>query len=197
MEIHASSSRRTEALGALAMVVVALVAWRLAEYFFPQRIPANFTPMLAIALFAGSTLCNRFLAHSVPLAAMVISDMVIGFSILSLLVYALIAASTWLGAQALSVHAGFNRVMVTAFASATGFFIVTNFAVWFFFDLYPHTGAGLLATYVAAIPFYLHGTLAGTIFFASTLFVLRAGLYGNRAPMSPDRLQSARSPTCV
>lgn len=160
----------------LTLVVLMLAAWRLAEFFFPEHIPANFTPLLAIALFAGSTFPRRGAAYAVPLAAMVLSDLVIGFSSLSPLVYALIAASTWLGAHALSGRAGCTRVLLVAAGSATGFFLITNLAVWAFFDLYPHSPAGLLAAYVAAVPFYLQGTLASTVFFSVTLFALRAGL---------------------
>jgi hypothetical protein len=39
----------------------------------------NFTPVVAAALFAGATLHSRTLALLVPIAAMLLSDIVIGF----------------------------------------------------------------------------------------------------------------------
>jgi hypothetical protein len=49
------------------------------------------------------------------------------------------------------------------------FFIVTNFAVWLYFDLYTHTWSGLLDCYLQAVPFYRY-TLAGDAVFATVLF---------------------------
>jgi hypothetical protein len=62
--------------------------------------------------------------------------------------------------------------MVTAAAvlgSSLGFFLATNFAVWAAGQLYPRTAAGLIACYVAAIPFYAN-QLAGDAFYAAVLF---------------------------
>lgn len=181
---HSRSPSWSASAVALAPIVLVLVGWRLVEFFSPQSIPANFTPMLAMALFAGACFTNRAAAFGVPLAAMVLSDLVIGFSSLSVLVYALIAAAVWLGAHTLAARPGWLRIVLVAVGGATGFFIVTNFAVWLFFDLYPHTVSGLLAAYVAAIPFYTHGTLAGTVIFSLALFALYAGLLSIRPRVS-------------
>src|SRR5262249_19682571 len=59
---------------ALAMGLAALdVVARLAPH------APNFTPVAASALFAGAVLRSRALALAVPLAAMVVSDLVIGW----------------------------------------------------------------------------------------------------------------------
>lgn len=39
----------------------------------------NFTPIGALALFAGASFQGRFLAFAVPIAAMLLSDAVLGF----------------------------------------------------------------------------------------------------------------------
>jgi hypothetical protein len=49
------------------------------------------------------------------------------------------------------------------------FFVVTNFGVWAFTDMYPRTGDGLTACFIAAIPFF-RNTLAGDLFYAAVLF---------------------------
>ena len=41
--------------------------------------PANFSPIFAIALFGGTYLADRRLALIIPLAALFISDLFIGF----------------------------------------------------------------------------------------------------------------------
>ena len=52
------------------------------------------------------------------------------------------------------------------------FFIISNFGVWISSSFYSKDIFGLVACYVAAIPFY-YGTLSGTIFYSFFLF----GLY--------------------
>jgi len=61
------------------------------------------------------------------------------------------------------------RVGAAAIASSVLFFIVTNFGMWLFSGIYPHTFVGLEACYVAAIPFF-QNTLAGDLFYATLLF---------------------------
>jgi hypothetical protein len=46
------------------------------------------------------------------------------------------------------------RVAAAVFASATGFYLIVDFALWAMGSMYPHTAAGLGACYVAALPFY-------------------------------------------
>jgi hypothetical protein len=49
------------------------------------------------------------------------------------------------------------------------FFLITNFGVWLGSSMYPQTGAGLIATYVAGIPFF-QNTVLGTLFYSSVMF---------------------------
>jgi hypothetical protein len=46
------------------------------------------------------------------------------------------------------------RVAAGVFVSATGFFVIVDFALWAMGNMYPHTLAGLGACYIAALPFY-------------------------------------------
>lgn len=127
----------------------------------------NFAPIGAIALFAGAILGWR-IALWLPLSAMILSDLVIGF-------YPGIGY-TW-GSFVLIVLFGMmlrknNMLVKTAFggfASATIFFIVSNFGVWASSGMYQHTFAGIIQCYTMALPFF-RMTLVSDLFFSGVLF---------------------------
>lgn len=147
----------------IGIVVVAALA-RLVPH-----IP-NVWPVDALALFGGAWLTDRRLAFAVPLAAMVISDSILGFDGLGteLAVYGCAAATVGLG-----IWVGRNRSVLrigsAAIAASLLSFVVTDLAVWVFGTLYPHTLAGLVTCYVAAIPF-LRNLVAGDLAYTALLF---------------------------
>jgi hypothetical protein len=61
------------------------------------------------------------------------------------------------------------RVVAGVLASATGFFLWSDFFVWAFGHMYPHTLSGMVSCYAAAIPFYGRD-LMSTAIFATILF---------------------------
>jgi hypothetical protein len=63
------------------------------------------------------------------------------------------------------------RVAAGVLASATTFFLLSNFVVWAGGMLYPRTVAGLATCYTAALPFY-RNDLISTAITASALFGL-------------------------
>lgn len=63
------------------------------------------------------------------------------------------------------------RVGIGVIASATGFFLLSNFMVWAGGSMYPHTLSGLGACYAAGLPFY-GNDLASTGLVAGALFGL-------------------------
>lgn len=164
----------------LTAMIAFTVGVRLLIYFAPGSLPYHFTPVEAIALFGGAYFADRRLAFIVPLGAMLLADAVIAATLppawfgdwLGTLpaVYGCIALTTW-GGRHLARHISALRVITYSFASAVLFFVVTNFATW----LSARAGVGdactqsLAACYVAGIPFF-KGTLAGTLFWSTTLF---------------------------
>ena len=147
----------------LALVLIVLAAaLRIAPH------PWNFTPVGAIALFSGAVLRDRRLAFLFPLFALFLGDLFIGFHKLIPLVYASflinVAIGFWLRDRRTVV-----RISIATLLGAIQFFLVTNFAVWQFLGTFPHTATGLLACYVAGIPF-LWNTLAGDALYATLLF---------------------------
>ena len=130
----------------------------------------NVSPVAASALFAGMMLRRRSLALVVPLAAMLISDPLLGFYDWRVMavVYAAMALPAVAGILARRYRA--SRVVVpTVLACSLIFFATTNFAVWAFSGMYSLDMAGLMQCYVAALPF-LKYTVAGDLFWAAVLF---------------------------
>lgn len=119
----------------------------------------NFTPVTSLALFSGLMLKRKWFSIVIPLIAMMISDMVLGFSLISLWVYLginLISFVSWF----------FNKINVNSILlSSLIFFIVSNFGVWML-D-YPHTIEGLVMCYTLAIPFFGYSIL-GDLFWGYT-----------------------------
>lgn len=131
--------------------------------------PPNFTPILAVALFAGAHLSNRALAFFIPLLAMLIADIVLGFHPTLPYVYGAIALIVWAGIW-LSARLNVRNVAVLALASSSGFFIVTNFGAWLSLPhLYERSWSGLVTAYIAAIPFF-QNALLGDLLYTSLLF---------------------------
>ena len=141
--------------------------------------PPNFSPVEAIALFGGAFFASRALAVLVPLLAMLVADLALGLLHGGLyagwfgsagfwLVYLCIAASVVLG-FGLRGRARAGRVLAYCLAGSVLFFVVTNFAAWIASPFYPQTPAGLMASFVAGIPFF-KWTLLGTLAYAALLF---------------------------
>lgn len=147
---------------ALTLLVLIAAASRLVPH------PPNFAPVAAIALFGGATFSDKRAALVVPLIAMALSDVVLGFSILTPFVYASFLLITCLG-FVLRARTSVVRIAGASVAGAILFYIVTNFGVWLVGDLYSKTFAGLATCYVAAIPFFWN-TLLSDLFYAALLF---------------------------
>ncbi|MEO7251201.1 MAG: DUF6580 family putative transport protein [Arenimonas sp.] len=141
--------------------------------------PPNFSPVEAIALFGGAYFSSRLSALCLPLAAMLVSDLALGqinggiyseyfLSAGFVLVYLCIALSTLLGFGLRGRVSPF-RVLGYSLLGSSLFFLVTNFGTWLGSAMYPQTSDGLLAAYVAGIPFF-QNTVLGTLVYATVLF---------------------------
>ena len=123
--------------------------------------PPNFTPILAVAVFIPHIMRNNLIAIPVTIGAMLIGDLYWGFHSYMLWTY---------GAVILATQLYFKNVFVSGLGASIIFFIVTNFSVWLS-GYYGLTLAGLLACYVAAIPFFTN-TLLGTLFYTGVFWVI-------------------------
>lgn len=131
--------------------------------------PPNFAPIAAIALFGGAYL-SRKIAIFLPMAAMVISDIFIGYYEFSLMifVYGSFLLCVLLGFW-LKKHKKWYTVGGSAILGAVLFFIITNFAVWVFTSWYSKDLSGLIHCYLMALPFFKN-TLLGNLFYVSCFF---------------------------
>jgi hypothetical protein len=162
----------------IAMVLLASVARVLPH-------PPNFSPVDAVALFCAAFLGSRWAAFLVPLAVMLLGDLGLeaagrlgflggwmaggqgihpGMGVVYLAV-ALVAA---LG-LVLRRHRSVPMIGACTLGGSVIFFLVTNFAWWAGYDLYPHTAEGLIESYTAALPFF-HWTVLGDVCFSTVLF---------------------------
>lgn len=148
------------------LVMLAVIAAAAASRLLPH--PPNFAPVAAMALLGGAHFADRRLAFVLPLAVMFVSDLLLGLHSLIPVVYGTFVLVTIIGLQ-LRKRRTVGSVAVAAVSSSVLFFVVTNFAVWAQGTLYPRTASGLVAAYVAAIPFF-RNTLAGDLFFTAVLF---------------------------
>ncbi len=156
---------------------------------FMRLIPhyPNFTPIAAIALFGGAHLGKKWLAYLVPLVALFISDLFLGFHNMMIPVYLGFILIVFLGTQ---MH---NKVKVPyvlggSLAGSLLFFLITNFAVWAFTPYYPPTFHGLMTSYTMAIPFF-HAGLLGDLFYNSLFFGSFYLLQQRYPALSPFRVK--------
>lgn len=171
----------------IAISIVALTR------FLPH--PPNFTALGALALFSGAMYKNRFLALSIPLAVLFITDLVLNNLILKGIYSSFIlltpGAIYLYGSLVLIAAIGFltnanspKSILGSGILASVLFFLISNFGVWASGTMYPPTFEGLLASYTMAIPFF-----APT---AASQLVYSAVLFGAYAVLSPKfKLQSA------
>lgn len=161
---------RQRAMGLLPVALV-LIAIGAVLRVLPHA--PNFAPVGAIALFGGAMLSRR-LALTVPIAAMLASDLFIGFYEPAVMasVYASFALTVLLG-RWVGRRVGPLRVVAGSLAGSVLFFLLTNGAVWAFGHGYPPSASGLLQSYVNALPFF-RNTLLSDLFYSSAFFGLTA-----------------------
>jgi hypothetical protein len=119
--------------------------------------PPNFTPITALALFGATTFKNKYLGLSLPLIAMILSDIYLGFYGITLWVYGSFLLISLLGRYWKKIK--ISNVLISSLI----FFIITNFGVWL--GGYPKTVEGFLLCYTMAIPFFINSIL-GDLFFS-------------------------------
>ncbi|OHA68584.1 MAG: hypothetical protein A3A27_01205 [Candidatus Wildermuthbacteria bacterium RIFCSPLOWO2_01_FULL_47_18] len=130
----------------------------------------NFTPIGALALFAGAYLAKKhWWGLFVPLFIMFVSDLFIGFYDVKLM--AVVYGSFLLYALIGRVLPKQNPLLVLggALGGAVFFYLATNFAVWMFSPWYEKSVEGLMLSYTLALPFF-RATLLGDLLFTGMFF---------------------------
>jgi hypothetical protein len=136
-----------------------------------QPHPWDFTPLSASLLFFGAYGSRRQLWFPVALLVgtdVVLSKYVYGYPISwdLYVTWAWYAAIVLLGTR-LGQHSKAVWVLCSALASSVSFFVMSNFAAWAAFDMYPKTWSGLMAAYVAGVPFFRYRPIGDVLFTAA------------------------------
>ena len=158
-------------------LIVAFIALAGLSRLLPH--PYNFTPIGGMALFGAAYFGRKYLALIVPFVALWISNLLLdnliyaqyyeGFVWVSnpavFIAFALIVLVGW----GLLKKVTLGRLLGSSLSASAIFFIVSNFGSWLDSGIYPRTWDGLVACYVAAVPFF-QNTLAGDLFYVAVLF---------------------------
>lgn len=140
--------------------------------FIPH--PWNFSPVYGALLFGGANMKKR---NSIWFSALTLgaSDVVltkylyhlnVGWDeVIQMAAFVSIAMIGWILKKQFSIV----RLGVACVAAPLSFYLISDFGVWLGYGSYPHTWNGLLACYVAAIP-YQGRIAASTALFAVILF---------------------------
>ena len=131
--------------------------------------PPNFAPIAAIALFGGVYL-SRKISLVLPILALLISDIFLGFYQPSLMVfiYGSFLLCVFLGFW-LKKHKKWHTVLGGSLFCSLIFFFLTNFAVWAFTPWYPKSFSGIIQCYLMALPFFKN-TMLGDLFYITVFF---------------------------
>lgn len=158
-----TNCRRVDSALALLLVLVAVVT-RVVPH------PWNLTPLVGIALFGGATFERTGSAAAMTLGALAVGDAALGFFPYEGMVWVYGASvAVVLVGRILASQRGVAPTLIAALAGGGLFYVVTNFGVWATGHLYPHSAAGLVACYAAAIPFYRH-QIVGDLAYTAILF---------------------------
>jgi hypothetical protein len=167
------------------LVLLLAVLSRILPHAF-HAVSWNFTAVGGGLLFFGARMkdaptTGRKLARlSIALAALIATDYYLTAIVFSYPFRPSHYAVTWIWYAAVCLlglgllkKPTVLRIVCAAFASATSFFLVSNFMVWVGVELhlYPHTLAGLADCYALALPFY-RNDLVSTALVAGALFGL-------------------------
>ena len=144
---------------------------------FMRLIPhwPNFTPIAAMALFGGAYMGKKYLAFAVPFAAMLLSDLIIGFHNSMLAVYIAFGITVSIGLY-IKNRMNARNIIGASLTSSVVFFLITNFAAWISSPfLYSSDISGLMQSYVAGLAFFNDGSYGISFFMNEVL----GGLFYN------------------
>lgn len=137
-------------------------------------LPFSFTPVAAALLYFGARMPRKQMW--IPVALLVASDVYLtrvtyAYPLTAdhLVTWAWYAAILLLGGVLIK---GFSAIRIGAASliASLSFFLISNFAVWMVWrDMYPKTLNGLMACYVAGLPF-LRNTVGSDLLFTAAFF---------------------------
>ena len=159
------------------MLAYLLVLFAVVFRLVTEASALNFAPVAAALLFFGSRMPRR--QAWVPVAVLIASDVVLTTRVYGyplrpdqIVIWAWYLAIVLLGSL-LAGRAKMWRIAGASLAASISFFLLSNFAVWAAWEMYPRTFQGLLACYTAALPFF-RNTAASDMLFTAAFFGIPA-----------------------
>jgi hypothetical protein len=150
------------------LLVAFLIGFNVAARLLPH-VPGVW-PFAASALFAGRMLRIPALAVSVPLVAVLLSNVALASDDWRITLVVCLASTVPAFAGVLVRRwRGAAPVIAAMLSCSLIFFATTNLAVWAFSGIYPLNWQGLAQCYAAALPF-LDKTVLGDLFWTAVLF---------------------------
>ena len=139
--------------------------------------PANFSPVIAMALFGGAVFKDKKMAFLLPLLAMFISDAAMEYSGIAtgfwgwgqVAGYCILGLITILAFSMKKINV--KNVLLYAIGASLFFYTLSNATVWIFdsHQMYARNWQGFVNCMVAGIPF-IKNTLLATLVFSGVLF---------------------------
>jgi hypothetical protein len=159
------------------IVGILLVALIVAARLLPHA--PNFTPVAAVGLFAG-VYFRKAWAPLLPMAGLLISDLFIGgYGVRGMVVVYSSFVLTFFIGKIIARGGLFKergqlgkksvRILGGSVAGAVLFFLITNNVFLYTPALYAHDFSGMMASYVAGIPFFRF-QIMGDLFYSGVLF---------------------------
>ena len=132
--------------------------------------PPNFTPILGMAVFSGAIINKKIVAYLVPLAAMLLSDLYLGFHTGMPIIYFTLAICVLIGTFIESRVTILNSILGIT-AGVLIFYLITNFTVWYGSGMYENSFSGLITCYVMGLPF-LQNTFISSLIYGMGAFLI-------------------------
>lgn len=129
--------------------------------------PGNVSPINSLALFGGAYFSKRY-GIVLPLVALFVSDLFLGFHATMPFVYGSFILTGLLGYLIRKKRGVFSLLGMSVLSSVL-FYFITNSGVWILGNMYPLTFSGYLECLVAGIPFF-RNTLIGDLFYITFFY---------------------------
>ncbi len=145
------------------LLILAIAILRLA-----MNHPYNFVPVFTCLLFFGA--CRPAREFALPLFGLIGVDIFLtthryGYALTSghAVTWIWYLAAMFLGAAIFGVSISTRRVLGSSLLASVSFFVASNFTVWAEWGMYPKTLSGLVACYIAALPFFRNSIVSETV----------------------------------
>ena len=153
------------------MLAYIFLAFAVAVHARFLPLPFSFAPVTAALLYFGARRPRNEMW--IPVAALAAAGVYLsrsyyGYALSAdlLVTWAWYAGMVLLGGM-LAQKTSALRVGAASLVGSVSFFVVSNFAVWAVWNMYPKTLGGLGACYVAAVPFFRNAVVSDLLFAAA------------------------------